>query len=603
MAKDVNDSLGSFLTPMLLSLAGASLLVGAFIIFNTFSITVAQRTREIALLRAIGATRRQVVACVAGEALVLGTVASALGLVAGIGFARALGALFDAVGFGIPRSGLVLEPRTVVVSLVVGVGVTLLAALVPALRATRVAPVAALTGAPAPSRRARRLAPWAAGIVSVLGVGALLAGVFGGGAASQRLLSMAFGAVLLFVGLALSARFFVRPLAAAMGWPIERLFGIPGHLARENAQRNPARTASTSAALMVGLGLVVFVAVFAAGLKATVTGDMQQLMRADYIATSETFEPLAGGVGSRLEKLPGVRAVSPQFVDQVQVDGHASSAQVDVMNGVDPVQFQAVYRFKWLRGGTDRLITGLSGASALVEEQFAKTHDLKPGDIFTVRTPSGGWGQLDVAGVYDDPMVLNGITVPMTTFRGLSAMKDPYSFLVKKGGPWSTSGLRAALDAAVADFPGVEVLTRAGYQDKVVGRLDVMVNLLYALLAMSVVISLFGIANSLFLAIHERTREFGTLRALGTTATQLKRVVRYESVITAVLGGILGILVGVFLAWLMTRVLGDLGLRFSVPFGQLAGFLVLSVVVGVAGAVAPARRGARINVLEALRYE
>jgi putative ABC transport system permease protein len=273
------------------------------------------------------------------------------------------------------------------------------------------------------------------------------------------------------------------------------------------------------------------------------------------------------------------------------------------MNGVDPVQFQEAYRFKWLRGGTDRLITGLTGASAVVEEQFAKAHDLEPGDTFTVRTPSGGWGQLDVAGVYDDPMVLNGITVPMTTFRGLSAMEDPYAFLIDKARPWSTTGLRAALDDAVATFPGVQVLTRAGYEDKVVGRLDVMVNMLYALLAMSVVISLFGIANSLFLAINERTREFGTLRAIGTTATQVRRVVRYESVITAVLGGLMGIAVGVLFAWLMTRVLGDLGLRFSVPLGQLGAFLVLAVVVGVAGAAAPARRSARIDVLQALRCE
>jgi putative ABC transport system permease protein len=602
-AKDINDQLGSFLTPMLMALAGAALLVGAFIIFNTFSITVAQRSREIALLRSIGATRRQIVASVTGEALILGSLASALGLVAGIGFAKALGALFDAMGFGIPRSGIVLAPRTIIVSLAVGIGVTVLAALVPAMRATRVAPVAALTGESPASPRARRWTPWVAAAVSALGLALLLAGMFGGGAATQRMASMAAGAVLMFVGLALTARYVVRPLAAVLGWPIERAFGVPGRLARENAQRNPARTASTSAALMVGLGLVVFVAVFASGLKASLSGDMDELMRGDYIATTETFEPLPAGAGPTIANVAGVRSGSPQWVDRVEVNGSAVNAVTDTMNGVDPVQFQDVYRFRWQEGGTDALVAKLTGPNALVEREFAKTHGIEQGETFTVETPSGGWGQLDAIGFYDDPMILGGIVVAVPTFRALSSMTDPYSFIFKKGAGWDTEGLAAGLNHVVDEFPSVEVLTKEQYEDKVVGSLDVMVNMLYALLAMSVVISLFGIANSLFLAIHERTREFGMLRAIGSTAGQVKRIVRYESVITAVLGGIMGIGIGILFAWLMTRALGDLGLVFSIPVGQLGVFLLIAVVVGIVGAILPARRGARTNVLEALHYE
>jgi len=414
---------------------------------------------------------------------------------------------------------------------------------------------------------------------------------------------MASGAVLMFVGLALTSRYIVRPLAAVMGWPIERLFGVPGRLARENAQRNPARTASTSAALMVGLGLVVFVAVFASGLKATLGGDMQELITGDYIAVTQTYEPLPAGAGPMITSVPGVRAASPQWVDRIQVDGGGVNATTDTINGVDPVQFPDVYRFKWQQGGNDALLTKLYGTNALVESEFAKTHGIEQGDTFTVETPSGGWGQLDAVGIYDDPMILGGIVVSLPTFRALSSMTDPYSFTIKKADGWDTAGLAVVLNDVVKEFPTIDVLTKQQYEDKLVGSLDVMVNMLYALLALSVVISLFGIANSLFLAIHERTREFGMLRAIGSTAGQVKRIVRYESVITAVLGGIMGIVVGVFFAWLMTLALADLGLVFSIPVAQLGVFLLLAVVVGIIGAVMPARRGARSNVLEALRYE
>jgi putative ABC transport system permease protein len=414
---------------------------------------------------------------------------------------------------------------------------------------------------------------------------------------------MAGGAVMMFVGLALTSRYIVRPLAAAMGWPIERLFGVPGRLARENAQRNPGRTASTSAALMVGLGLVVFVAVFASGLKASLSGDMDELIKGDYIASSKTFEPLPAGAGPMIANVAGVRFGSPQWVDRVQVNGRDVNATTDTMNGVDPLPFQEVYRFKWEEGGTDALLAKVDGANALVESEFAKTHGIEPGETFTVRTPSGSWGVLNAIGIYDDPMILGGIVVSTPTFRSLSSMTDPYSFLFKKGEGWNLDALAVAMNDVVAEYPAVEVLTKDQYEEKLVGSLDVMVNMLYALLAMSVVISLFGIANSLFLAIHERTREFGMLRAIGSTAGQVKRIVRYESVITAVLGGIMGIGIGVFFAWLMTRALGDLGLVFSIPVAQLGVFLMLAVIVGIIGAVMPARRGARINVLEALHYE
>jgi len=602
-ADDINRAIGGFLTPMLLALSGAALLVGAFIIFNTFSITVAQRTREFALLRALGSTRRQIVAAVAGEALALGVVASALGLVGGLGFAKLLGALFDAAGFGIPLAGMQLAPRTIAVALIVGIGVTLVSALAPALRATRVAPVQALAGTAQPSRRARRLAPWIAGIVSLLGLGMLLTGLFGGGAATARMGSMAGGAVLVFVGIALMARHIVRPVAALAGWPLERAFHTPGRLARENAMRNPGRTATTSSALMVGLGLVVFVAVFAAGMKATVNGSFDRLLTSDLIVTSQGMEPLPNDAGDALAGVPGLRAVTPQYVDQIQVNGEPADAMVDMINGVEPAHLRSVWAFEWRENGSDQLLDRLTGTTALVEEQFAKTHGIDIGEDFIVQTPTGARVHLQALGEYRDPMLLQGLVVHQDTFERASSLVDPYAYYIKRSDRTDAAAVRQAVDAALAEFPAAKVQTTDEYRDSIGARLDQMVYLLYALLAMSVVISLFGIANSLFLSIHERTREFGLLRAIGATRAQVRRVVRYESVITALIGGILGIAIGLLFGYLMTAALADLGLSFSVPFAQLAGFLILAMVVGVLAAVVPARRGARIDVLDALHQE
>ena len=602
-AGTMNDALGRFLTPMLLALAGAALLVGAFIIFNTFSITVAQRVHEFALLRSLGATRRQIVSAVTGEALVVGGIASLLGIGAGLGFAAGLGALFDAAGFGIPRSGLTLAPRTLIVSVLVGVGVTLLAALVPAVRATRVPPVAAMGGSPPPSPRARRWAPWVAGLVTLTGVAALLAGLFGSGPATARMGGMAGGAVLVFVGVALVARWFVRPVASAIGLPIERAFKVPGRIARENAMRNPSRTAATSAALMVGLGLVVFVAVFAAGLKATISGSMGSLLsNADYVIASSGVEPLPAGAGPAIARTTGVDTWAPVVIDRIQVNGAKVKSSTDTVEGIDSNRLAQVYRFKWIRG-SDRLAATLGPDQALVERQFAEAHAIRLGDWFRIRTPSGGSARLRAVGEYRDPQILQGMMVAMDVFQRISRATDPYLFFVRAQPSADPAQLHRALETSLRSFPAAEVSSNAEYREKINGQLDQMANMLYALLAMSVLISVFGIANSLYLSVHERTREFGLLRAIGTTGTQVKRIVRYESVITAVIGGLLGIALGLAFAWLMVQALKDLGFGYAVPAGQLVLFLVVSVVVGVAAAAWPARRGARIDVLEALRHE
>jgi putative ABC transport system permease protein len=380
------------------------------------------------------------------------------------------------------------------------------------------------------------------------------------------------------------------------------LFATPGELARENAMRNPGRTAATSAALMVGLGLVVFVAVFAAALKSSFGEQLDRLVRADVFITDQSMRPVARGVQGRMAEIPGVQASMPLYYDQIEVEGRASSVTVDALLGVDPAKLRSVYAFEWVEG-SDALLARLQGERALIEEQFAKRHGLDVGDRYSVETPSGGRGSFSVLGIYRDPTMLQGSLAANDALRRLSTEENPFALFVAVAGDADAAAVQRRIEAALRDFPTVEVRSNAEYKQLIEDRLNTIVYLLYALLAMSLVISMFGIANSLFLSIHERTREFGLLRAVGATRSQVRRIVRYESVITSAIGGVLGMAIGVLFAWLTTRSLDEWNLGFTVPAGQLVVFLLLAVVVGVVAAALPARRGARTDVLDAIHYE
>lgn len=602
-ADEINDQIGSFLTPALLALAGAAVLVGAFIIFNTFSITVAQRMREFAMLRSLGATRGQILRVVIAEALVIGVAAFALGLAVGIGVAKLLNALFDAVGLGIPRTGIVLAPRTIAMALAVGIGVTLVSALVPALRATRVPPVAALSGTPPrPSRRSRRVAAILSALFALAGAVLIARGLFGGGGTTAKLSTVGGGAVLGFIGIALAARYLVRPLAAVIGWPIQRLFRTPGRLARENAERNPGRTAITSAALMVGLGLAVFVAVFADGLRSSISRQIDELVRADVLVYGENFQPFSPRVEQAVADVEGVDAAVPQLFDQLEVNGEPSNFTTDVLIGVSTEQLDEVYTFEWVEGD-DSLPGALKPGETLIEEQFAKRHGIEVGEPYDVVTPTGGEATLTPIGIYRDPTILQGSLTLPKTLASVSNVRDPVSLLVAIDDSADAGTVEAEIERALERFPSMQVENKREYRETLDEQLNQIVYLLYALLAMSLVISMFGIANSLFLSIHERTSELGILRAIGATRSQIRRIIRYESVITAVIGGLLGTAVGVVFAWMLIESLSEFGFSLSIPSGQLLVFLLLAVVVGVLGAIAPARRAARTDVLAAIREE
>ncbi len=595
LSSQIRSNIG-FLRTALLAFAGISLFVGAFIIFNTFSITVAQRTREFALLRTLGAYRRQVMRSVLTEGLVLGVLGAAVGLGLGIALASGLRALFKVVGFDVPSTGTVIATRTIVVSLLVGTLVTLFSSLLPAIRATRVPPIAALReGAVLPPGRGARWATPIAVIVTVLGLGLLAGGLFGGAPSGTALSLTGGGAGALFLGVALLSPRLVPPLASLVGRPLERLSGITGRLARENAIRHPGRTAATAAALMVGVALVGFASIFAASARTTIRDAVRNGSQAQAIIQNtdgfSAFSPLAA---SAVAKVDGVEHVSSIRFS----GGRTMGDRVNVV-GIDPTTFPALYTVK---SGED-VLSGLGPGDTAVSEKFAEKHDTKVGQVLSVRTPLRRTVSLRVAGEIEDEGHLTGdLTVPTSELqRDFNAPQDGVVFVGFDPGA-DRAAVRRSIDSLLKSrFPQVEALSNDEFVDRQVEQINQLLFLIYALLALAVIVSLFGIVNTLVLSITERTRELGMLRAVGTSRRQVKRMIRYEAVITALIGGVLGVALGVVLAVLVSRVIDNFHLTVSVP--SILVLLVLSGVAGVGAAVLPARRAARLDVLEALAYE
>ena len=604
-AQEASEDVSTFTSIIryfLLAFATVALFVGAFVIFNTLSITVAQRTREFATVRTIGGSRRQVLVSVLVEALAVGILASLIGLFAGFGLAAGLRELFQALDLDLPSTGLVFATRTVVVSMLVGVVVTLFAGLAPAIRATRVPPIAAVReGAELPRGRFARVWPWVAAVITALGVLLLGYSLFADDVdTAQRLLSIAFGVLSLFVGVALLSPRLVRPLARLVGWPATRMGGVAGRLAQGNAMRNPGRTAATAAALMIGIALVTFVSVLAQGLRTSNSDAIKRQIRADFVITSQDgYTPFVAGAGDAAVSTPGAEAVTSVRTDLAEIAGSDR-----YLTGIDPDEITAGYNFEWTVG-SDAVLGELGRNGAIVADDFAEDKELVVGDTFSIRTAGGAQATLVVKGIYEPPPfypLLGTASISTQTFDSLYERKrNQYTFVNMPGEP--TAAGAAAIEAAVADFPDTRVQTREEWIEKEDQEIQQFLSLLYVLLALSVVVSIFGIVNTLVLSIYERTRELGMLRAVGMTRRQVRRMVRHESVITALIGAALGLPLGVFLAALMTRALDQFDVQFVVPTGQLIVLAVVAIVVGVLAAILPARRAARLNVLQALQYE
>jgi putative ABC transport system permease protein len=594
-AAAINDTIGRFLGTALLAFAFVALLVGGFLIFNTFTIIVAQRTRELALLRCLGASRRQVMNSVLVESVIVALVASLVGLGLGVLIANGLKALLSGfLGADIPTTGVQFQPRTVVVSLLVGLVVTALAALMPALKATRVPPVAALqpeTAFAPTGFRKRRIVLGV--LVTAVGIALLLAGLFRD--EGNQLVNVASGAVVVFFGVAILSPLIARPLARVIGWPFARAFRLPGTLARQNAMRNPRRTASTAAALMIGLALVAFVSIFAASIKASTTEILEESVTADYILFNDNFQPFTPEAAERLAEQPQLAAVAGMRIGPWKLDGAGKS-----LSAIDPAAYQQVVRTEVTAGN----LADLASGGLAVKDTVAEAEGWTVGERVPMEFPRNGVQQIPLKAIYEDNSLNGDFLLGLPDYeRGYADQADS-QILIKAAPGVTPADSRAAIDRVMADFPNVTVRDQAEFRDEQARQIDQIINLFYSLLGLAIVIALFGIVNTLGLSIFERIRELGLLRAVGATRAQLRSMIRWEAVIIAVLGAVLGLAVGVFFGWTIVRALSGQGItEFTLPVGQLVGFVLAAALAGILAAVLPGRRAARIDVLRAITTE
>jgi putative ABC transport system permease protein len=614
---ELEEKLG-FLRTFLLVFAYVALFVGAFIIFNTISITVAQRTREFGLLRTLGASRGQIMRAVVEEGVLLGVVGAVIGLFGGIGLAPALDGLFKAFGADLPDNGTVLEARTVIVSLGVGIVVTVIAGFFPALRATRVPPMAAMREGvaipprPLPTRR-MLIVRFVIGLVVVLALGALL--------------GHGIGLVLVVVWIARATRLGVRlrregerpprryrvvpALANAIGWLVSWR-GITARLARENSVRQPGRTLVTALALTIGLALVAFISVLAAGTKATIDSAVSRSFAGNLIVQNTQGEgAVPAAVAPALRTVPGVGAVTAIAFTKGKVrDLSERGAPVidekSPLTAIEPESFGRMYKIEWEHGSAASL-AALAHGGAIITKKFASAHHLSVGQRLLVMTPTRQTATLTVAGVIKEEVL--GLMQNLTISRALARSsfgqrEDGVDFISYAPGTNGDEVHRSVNVLLRQSYPQTHSQTAAQYTQETSNKVNKFLLLVYVLLALSVIVSLFGIVNTLILSIYERTRELGMMRAIGTSRGQIRQLIRYESLITALIGGVLGLVIGVVGAILVTTfALSGSGYKLAIPVGTLIVLLVLAALAGVLAAQLPARRAARLEILGALASE
>jgi putative ABC transport system permease protein len=591
VANEQSNSIGqalSFFSTALEIFAFIALFVGGFTIFNTFSIIVGQRTRELALLRILGASRRQVFLSVLGEAALTGLLASVVGLGLGVLAARGLAALLSGFGITLPASGLVFEPRTAVVGLAVGVGVTVASAISPARRAVRIPPVAAIAEValgPVVSSTRRTVLGCS---ISLLGVVCLAIGL-----TAPAILLVGAGALAVFVGAGMLAPLVARPMAGAIGRPLKAL-GISGKLGRLNSMRSPRRTAQTAAALMVGLALVSTIAVFGASLSKSATASIDQAISADYIVTSSSggsgeFSASAAGA---ITAVPGVTLVSSVLAGQFEFRKSLSNL---IAVSADRLPKTVILR---MESGSSS--SALAAGDILIDTTTANADHLSVGSIVGVKFALTGSGSVRVGGIFKPNSLIGSFLVSDQFFHAHFSDALPIAVLVRTAAPAGPSG-KAAIGAGLRSYPGLQVQTEAEYVKSQQKQVNQLLGLVYALLGLAVLVALIGIVNTLMLSVLERTHEIGLLRAVGMLRRQIRAMVRSEAVILSVFGAILGDVIGTALGVALSASLKRQGITdIVVPFSSLVLFLVLAALLGLAAALAPARRAARLDVLAAI---
>jgi len=587
LSSAVDNALG-FISTALLIFAAIALFVGGFTIFNTFSITVGQRTRELALLRVVGASRGQVFRSVLGEAALTGLVASLIGLGLGVLAALGLKALLKAFGIELPSAPLVFEARTVVAAIAVGVGVTVISAILPARRAVRIAPVAALVedgGDRAEPVRRRRVT---AGIaVAALGVVAVVAGL-----AKPTVALVGLGAVLVFIAVAVLVPVLARPLSSALGRPLAALLGTPGKLGRENSMRNPRRTTQTAAALMIGLALVSTIAVLGASLSTSAKNSVDSAVSADYIVSGSGG--FSKSVAPTVSRLPGVTTTTTIYQGQFEFKSTLST-----LVAATPANLSETVTLHVTSGGG---APAMAAGRLLIDTNTAKANDLHVGSVVPVKFAQTGSSTLTIGGIYKPNPLVGSFVVGDGFF--LSHFDNPLPIGVLLGTAPGAPDLGPALNRVLTPYANVGYKTRAQFEQSQQNKINQELGLVYVLLALAVLVALIGIVNTLMLSVVERTREIGLLRAVGMKRRQVRAMIRSESVIVALFGAVVGIVVGAGLGIALASSLRDNGVtNIALPIPSLIAFVILAGVLGLIAATWPARRAANLDVLAAIAAE
>ncbi|MEU0948719.1 FtsX-like permease family protein [Streptomyces canus] len=576
----------------LLVFAGIALFVGTFIIANTFTMLVAQRTKELALLRAVGASRRQVTRSVLVEAFVVGLIAAVTGLVAGIGIGAGLRSLMGTLGATVPDGPLIITPGTVGTALAVGVLITMLAAWLPGRRAAKIPPVAAMSSVHAKATtKSLVLRNTLGALFSGAGVAVILAATTMDGSDGQA--PMGMGAVLLIVGVFILTPLLSRPLIAAAA-PLLRVFGVSGKLARQNSVRNPRRTAATASALMIGLTLITGMTVMAGSLQKSIDKMASAAVKADYVVSMANGHELSPDVERKLAKVGDVTAVSPLRNGPSRIDG-----ETEYLTGVNGSAIGELTDLK-VDDGSFRV----GGNQVVVDKDRAKSFGWKAGSTFTVHYEDGKAQQLTVAGVYEGNELISGILLDTATLNPhLSDRSDMQVMLKTSDG--ASAATKDRLEKALGSNPAIKVQDKKDLSDSIAQMFTLMLNMLYGLLAMAVIVAVLGVINTLAMSVFERSQEIGMLRAIGLDRKGIKRMVRLESLVISLFGGVLGIGLGVFFGWAAGELLGTKMATYELvlPWARMAVFLLLAATVGILAALWPARRAARMNMLAAIKAE
>lgn len=586
----INTVLGFFNT-FLLIFAAIALVVGTFLIINTFSILVAQRSRELALMRALGASRPQVTRSVLIEAATVGLIGSTLGLGVGFGLAAALRALFANFGLDLTGSPLVFEPSTAVISYVVGVLVTMFAAYLPARRAARIAPVAAMRDEVALPEGSIRRRLVVGVVLAIVGVALLTIGLIGEGSSGATQVGIGIFAILLAI--ALMSPVLAVPVLVAMGTVYRRVFGTVGQLATQNSLRNPRRTAATASALMIGLALVTTMSVLGASINKSIDVSVKKEFTSDYLVSNAIGEPFSPAIADDIKAVDGVRTVAPTQTVSVKIDGDRTN-----ISAGDSRALGEIFDIDYVKGGP-----ALEDGQIALNEDKADSLGVTVGDTVQLGFASGKV-PAEVVGLYKSTYVVANAITPFTTITAGQVQRADSTIAVNAADDVDQAELGKRLEAATKAFPTVTVQNQEDFAEAQRSQVDQLLYLIYALLGLAIIIAVLGIVNTLALSVIERTREVGLLRAVGLSRGQLRRMVRLEAIAIAVLGALLGIMAGLLFGIVLQQAVADQGITdLAIPWARLVVFVVIAGLVGVLAAVLPARRAARLNVLRAITTE